>query len=92
MILLLTMTAPRVSASGLRRPGSGITLAPGRLARLRHEKSWEREDLAKAAGLSTSMIGKIENRERKPRAATLAAICAALGCQPADLLPDPNGA
>ena len=81
------MVAPRASASGRRRPGSGITLAPGRLSRLRKEKSWKREDLAREAGVSVFTISKIENGERKPRTATLAAICAALGCTPADLLP-----
>jgi DNA-binding Xre family transcriptional regulator len=80
------MTAPRVSASGRRRPASGITIDIKRLTRMREEKSWDRSDLAKAAGLSESMISKIEIRARKPRAATLAAICAALGCEPGDLL------
>lgn len=84
------MTAPRPSVSGQRRPGAGIALAPGRLTRLRQEKSWEREDLAAATGLSVSAITKIENRERRPRAATLAVICTAIGCTPADLLPEPE--
>ena len=80
------MTAPRASASGKRRPASGITIDAGQLTRLRQEKSWDRDDLAREARLSPSMIGKIENRERRPRAATLAAICRALGCEPAELL------
>jgi DNA-binding Xre family transcriptional regulator len=33
------------------------------------------------------MIAKIETRERRPATAVLAAICAALGCDVADLLP-----
>ena len=80
------MTAPRASASGLRRPASGIAIDAGRLTRMRKERSWDREDLARAAGLSVSMISKIENKERRPRATTLAAICAALNCTPGDLL------
>ncbi len=82
------MSLPRKSASGLRLPGAGITLAPGRVARLRREKSWTREDLAAAAGLSVSTIRKIENRERRPRTETLAALCTALDCTPGDLLPE----
>jgi transcriptional regulator with XRE-family HTH domain len=82
------MASPRKSVSGLRLPGAGITLAPGRVAALRKQKSWKREDLAEAAGLSVSTIRKIENRERRPRAATLATLCKALGCEPADLLPE----
>lgn len=81
------MTAPRESASGIRRPASGITLDTGRLVRLRNERSWSRADLAKATRLSLSTISKIENAERRPRAAALAALCAALGCTPAELLP-----
>lgn len=80
------MTAPRVSATGRRRPGSGIAVDPGRLARLRAEKSWDRAALARASGLSPSMIVMIERGERRPRPATLAALCRALGCAPADLL------
>lgn len=82
------MSAPRASASGIRHPASGIAIDTGRLVRLRREKQWTRADLAEKAGLSPSMISKIENRERRPRTATLAAICAALGCGVTDLLPD----
>jgi len=81
------MTTKRASVTGIRRPASGIDIDAGRLIRLRQERSWERADLAEAAGLSPSMISKIENEERRPRAGTLAAICAALGCQVEDLLP-----
>jgi DNA-binding Xre family transcriptional regulator len=80
------MTAKRASVSGVRHPASGINIDARKLTRMRQEKSWDRGDLAREAGLSASMIEKIENRERRPRAATLAAICAALGCEPGDLL------
>ena len=80
------MTAPRVSASGQHRPASGIVIDARRLTRMREERSWNRGDLARATGLSVSMISKIESRARRPRAATLAAICTALGCAPGDLL------
>lgn len=83
------MTAPRKSASGIRHPASGVTLGAGRLARMRNERSWSRADLAEKTGLSVSTISKIENRERRPRAAAFAAICTAFGCAPTDLLP-PN--
>jgi DNA-binding Xre family transcriptional regulator len=79
---------PRKSASGLRLPGAGIVLAPGRLAALRKAKHMNAGDLARATGLSVSTIQKIENRERRPRAATLAVICRALSCEPQDLLPE----
>jgi transcriptional regulator with XRE-family HTH domain len=81
------MTAPRASVSGIRRPASGINIDVGRLVRLRRIKKWERIDLARESGLSSSTISKIENRERRPRAATLAAICGALGCEVEELLP-----
>ena len=80
------MAPPRGSASGIRRPASGIDIDAGRLARLRIEKSWSRADLARESGVSAAMIAKIENRERRPRTATLAAICAALGCDVTELL------
>jgi transcriptional regulator with XRE-family HTH domain len=80
------MTAPRKSASGIRRPASGIAIDIRRLIRLRHQRSWSRADLAAAAGLSVSMIGKIENRERQPGTGTLRSICAALGCDISELL------
>jgi transcriptional regulator with XRE-family HTH domain len=82
------MSASRKSASGIRHPASGITIDTGRLVRMRYEKSWERADLAAASGLSPSMIAKIETGERRPRLDKLAAICAALGCSVADLLPE----
>jgi transcriptional regulator with XRE-family HTH domain len=81
------MTAPRKSASGIRRPASGITIDTERLVRMREEEGWGPADLAEEAGLSPSTISKIENRERRPSAAALGAICDALGCQPVDLLP-----
>lgn len=82
------MDAPRASATGIRRPASGITIDTGRLVRLRREKSWERHDLAREAGVSVSMIAMIERKQRRPSTGTLRAICTALGCNATDLLPE----
>lgn len=84
------MTKPRANVSGISRPAAGIAISTRRLIRLRIDKGWNRPRLAEAAGLSTSMINKIENDERRPGAATLAALCAALGCTTADLLLEDN--
>ncbi len=77
---------PRATASGNRRPGSGIDIDVERLMELRYAKGWERRDLARETGLSMSTIRKIETRDRRPRAHALKALCDALGCEPADLL------
>ena len=81
------MSAPRARATGLRRPASGIAIDTGQLARLRIGKGWNQSDLAREAGLSPSTISMIEKRERRPSAATLNALCTALGCTPTVLLP-----
>jgi transcriptional regulator with XRE-family HTH domain len=81
-------------AAGVTRPGAGIALAPGRLARLRHSKLLTREDLARrtaeldrdGTGISLSEVTKIENGQRRPRTATLGLLCEALGCRPSDLM------
>lgn len=80
------MSYQRPSVSGVRRPAAGISLRPGRLARLRAEKLWDRETLARESGLSVSTVTKYENAERRPRIDTLAALCRALGCDPEDLI------
>lgn len=82
------MTAPRASASGIRRPASGIIIDAGQLTRLRKDKYWERDDLARETGLSSSMIRKLETGERRARLSTLKALCDALGCAPGDLVPE----
>lgn len=41
---------------------------------------------------SRDAIAKIENGERRPKAKTLTALCAALSCEPRDLLRDQPGA
>lgn len=81
------MTAPRARATGLRRPASGITIDTGQLVLLRIGRGWNQSDLAREADLSPSTISMIEKRERRPSAATLDALCTALGCQPDVLLP-----
>jgi transcriptional regulator with XRE-family HTH domain len=65
---------------------SGTNIDTKRLIRLREERTWSRDLMSKRTGLSPSAIAKIENGERRPSISTLALICDALGCEPADLL------
>jgi transcriptional regulator with XRE-family HTH domain len=81
------MEKQRVSVTGIRRPNSGITIDVKRLKRLREEKTWSRQMLGRKAGISQATVAKLENGERRPKPATLAALCDALGCEAAELLP-----
>lgn len=76
----------RESVTGIRRPASGIAIDRKQLKRLREGKTWSREEMGKRAGISPATVTKLENGERRPKPATLAAICEALGCEPSDLL------
>jgi transcriptional regulator with XRE-family HTH domain len=80
------MEKQRESVTGIRRPASGITIDVKRLKRLREEKTWSRQMLGRKAGISPATVAKLENGDRRPKPATLAAICDALGCEPAELL------
>jgi len=74
-----------------RRPGSGITLAPGLLRHYRKARGWDRQRLATESHISYDTIVSVELGRQRPRPATLTALCAALGIAPADLLPPPEG-
>lgn len=66
----------RVSSVGRRKP----TL---REMRLRHALS--ATELAKRAGVATSTITDIEDKDAKPRMSTIRSLAAALDCQPQDI-------
>lgn len=95
------MTEERRDQAAVRRPASGITIDPGRLIWHREDRIWSRQDLSDAVtrlGLldenggpltvTRDAIAKIENGERKPKARTVRALCAALGITVRDLMPD----
>lgn len=67
----------------------GVTIDRRRLAELREDKGWNRQQLAAASGLSYSAIAKYEKtggpNERNPRPRAFKALCDALGCDPAEL-------
>ena len=84
----------------IRRPMSGIAIDPGRLTWYRENRPWSRQDLSDAVArldledenggeltVTRDAIAKIENGERKPKARTVRALCAALGISVSDLLP-----
>lgn len=92
-------------AAAIHRPASGLSIDPRRLTWWRESRGWSREDLsaeirrlalADEDGLPLTLtrdaIAKIENGERRPKARTVRALCAALStpdvpCVPRDLLP-----
>lgn len=80
------MEKERERTTGIRRPNSGITIDIKRLKRLREEKTWSRQMLGRKAGISPQTVAKLETGDRRPKPATLAALCDALGCEPTDLL------
>lgn len=82
-----TVSAPRKPyKTGIRRPGSGVDITPGRLAELRISKLLTRQELAERAGLTMVSVAKLETGERRPSVKTLRQLCEALDCQPGDLL------
>jgi transcriptional regulator with XRE-family HTH domain len=81
----------RPAQAAIRRPASGISIDPGRLAWWRESRGWSRQDLSDAVTalsltdeddapltVTRDAIAKIENGERKPKARTVRALCAAL--------------
>lgn len=91
----------QAAPAAIRRPASGITIDPGRLAWHREDRIWSRQDLSDAVArldladengapltVTRDAIAKIENGERKPKARTVRALCAALGITVRDLMPD----
>jgi transcriptional regulator with XRE-family HTH domain len=65
---------------------SGAPIVPAKLARLRLEKAWSRQQLADRAGVSLKSLAAYETGNRHPRADAFHRLAEALGCQPADLL------
>ncbi len=68
---------------------TGVAVNGRRLRELREDKGWNREQLARASGLSYSAVAKYERdsgpNERNPRPGAFKALCDALGCDPAEL-------
>lgn len=52
-----------------------------RLIEERHSKGMTQKDLAKATGLTQSVIARLESKKATPRLNTLLKIAAALNCQ-----------
>lgn len=87
------MNSARERKTTIRRPAAGIAIDPAKLIALRERHALSRQDLADLVliggkPMSRDAIAKIENGARRPKPATLRAICDALKCTPADLLPD----
>lgn len=78
-----------------KRPGAGVTVDRARLVRLRQEAMLSRADLARKMSdgpdgeftITPDAIAKIENGFRRPKPATLARLCMALGVGSDQLLP-----
>jgi transcriptional regulator with XRE-family HTH domain len=97
---VMTEERPDQAAAPVRRPASGISIDPGRLIWWREDRIWSRQDLSDAVArlnlsdeggepltVTRDAIAKIENGERKPKARTVRALCAALGITVRDLMP-----
>jgi transcriptional regulator with XRE-family HTH domain len=63
-----------------------------KLRRKRLEAGLTGAQLAALAGTSKVTISLLENRHQSARPGMLAALAAALGCKPADLMPDEDAA
>lgn len=78
----------------MKRPGAGVTVDRERLVRMRQLRLLSRAQLAELMSsgddefsITPDAIAKIENGYRRPKTITLGRLCAALGCQPEDILP-----
>jgi DNA-binding XRE family transcriptional regulator len=60
------------------------------IRRLRRERGWSQARLAAEAGLSITMIGKLEAGQGNPRVTTLAAVAKALSVAPTGLFIEPE--
>ncbi len=84
---------PGLSLAGVPRwlrQNSGWSLDRDAVLRLAGVRGWTRHDLADAVSrhwFSRDSVNKIERGERRPKARTLRAFCAILGCKPVDLMP-----
>jgi transcriptional regulator with XRE-family HTH domain len=87
-VVLMSEPKPRKPTTdrGILRPAAGVDISGAKLTRLRVERAWSREQLADRVGVKPVTISVWENGTRRPKIASFAALCEALGCQPADLL------
>jgi transcriptional regulator with XRE-family HTH domain len=86
------MTSGRAGRTAIKRPGAGIDIDRVQLIRMRQVKLMSRAQLAEAMSngdfsITPDAIAKIENGYRRPKTATLARMCMALGCDAVALLP-----
>jgi transcriptional regulator with XRE-family HTH domain len=56
--------------------------------RLRTERGWTQEDLADAAGLTTTYVGQVERGDKVPSLTVVLKLARGLGVAPPDLLAD----
>ncbi|MGZ5445109.1 MAG: helix-turn-helix domain-containing protein [Thermoanaerobaculia bacterium] len=56
------------------------------LRRLRTQRGWTQEDLADAAGLTTTYVGQVERGDKVPSLTVVLKLARGLAVQPADLL------
>lgn len=82
----------RTVRTQIKRPGAGVTIDRDRLIRMREVKLLSRAQLAALMSnddysITPDAIAKIENGYRRPKTSTLSRMCAALDCQPEELLP-----
>lgn len=82
----LTPPAP-APADAARAVVEANRVTAARIRRRREARGWSQADLARAVGLDHSAVSRLESGDRTPRLETLAAIAAAFGCRPSDLLP-----
>jgi len=78
-------------SAGANRAGGWFVVANGRRLRaLRRQRGLSRVMLAGRAGISLTTVSKLERQDRAScRGRTLARLGAALGVQPAALMPEP---
>ena len=58
---------------------------------LRERRAYDQAELARAVGIATSTLWRIEHEDRSPRGATLRKIAEILGVEPSELKGDPRG-
>jgi transcriptional regulator with XRE-family HTH domain len=66
----------------------GCQALKSKIAERRLKVGLSQRALAELAGCARTFICQLENRETTPRPETLRRLAGALGCRPADLLPD----
>jgi transcriptional regulator with XRE-family HTH domain len=94
------MTTISEERTRVTRPGAGVAVDPQRVLIARQKlflRRWQLSDKIRDLGMTGShgepvtlgpdFLGKIESGKRKPSLDSFAALCAALDCEPDDLMP-----